>query len=108
MATKVIDETFLGSELKLNVSISPVGTVTMDDYDFVAEFYCTSKKKLIIKKQDAIRIDEENFVFLIDTNEIGYGMLKCAITAYIPDADFPDSIRTETKLIETGIIITKI
>ena len=33
---------FLGTELKLNVNIQPIGEITMDDYDFIVELYCFS------------------------------------------------------------------
>ena len=103
MATEV----FLGTELKLNINIEPIGTVTMDTYNFEVEVYCSPKKTIIVKKNDAIRIDESNYVILIDTNVVGAGDLKCKVTAQVPDADFSDMIRTEVVAMDTGIKIIK-
>jgi hypothetical protein len=100
-------EVFLGTELKLNVNIEPIGDVTMDNYEFEIEVYCSPKKSIVIKKGDAIRIDESNYVILIDSEVVGAGDLKCKITAHIPDGDFEDNIRTEVIGIDTGINIVK-
>jgi hypothetical protein len=54
-----------------------------------------------------IRVDSNNYIVLVDTNEVGAGDLKCKVTAYIPDGDFPDELRTEVVNIDTGINIIK-
>ena len=103
----MVTEVFLGTELKLNVNIEPIGTVTMDSYDFEIEAYCSPKRTIIVQKNEAIRIDESNYVILVDTNVVGAGDLKCKVTAQVPDADFSDMIRTEVVAMETGIKIIK-
>lgn len=97
----------IGTEIKLNLNIEPVGAFTMDSYDWVAEVFCNSQKSLIINKSEAIKVDESNYTLLIDTNKVGIGVLKCKVTAQIPDADFPDMTRTEVNTINTGIEITR-
>ena len=47
MAT-IHDSPFIGTELKLNINIEPMGSVTMDDYDFEVEVYCSIKRVLTI------------------------------------------------------------
>jgi hypothetical protein len=98
---------FIGTELILNIHIEPIGNITMDDYNFEVEVYCSPKRAIVAKKEDAIRVDESNYVVLVDTNVVGAGALKCKVTAYIPDGDFDDSLRTEVVAIETGINIVK-
>lgn len=100
-------EVFLGTELKLNVNIEPIGTVTMDDYNFEVEVYCSPKKTIIVQKSEAIRLDESNYIILVDTNVVGAGDLKCKVTAQVPDGDFSDMYRTEVVAIDTGIKIIK-
>lgn len=107
MATISYNNPFIGTELKLNINIEPMGDVTMDDYDFEVEVYCSIKRVLTIKKEDAIRIDENNYVILVDTALTGAGDLKCKVTAYIPDGDFGDALRTEVIGLNTGITIIK-
>ena len=98
---------FIGTELKLNISIENIGDLTMDDYNFDIEVYCSAKRIISINKADAIRIDENNCMVLIDTNNLGAGDVKCRITAYIPDVDFDDSIRTEVICVDAGVSIVK-
>lgn len=103
---------FLGTEIKLNIHIDPIGELTMEDYDFTVEAYCSAKKSLIINKSDAIPVvgadgKTNDYIILIDTSEIGTGNLKCKITAYIPDGDFKDEERTEVSIKESGIEIVK-
>lgn len=97
----------LGSEIKLNLNIEPVGGYTMDDYGFVAEVYCKAKKSVIIEKQQAIRIDANNYLLPVDTQEVGHGYINCKVSAQIPDKDFADGFRAEVVFIETNIEIIK-
>lgn len=103
---------FLGTEIKLNIHIDPIGELTMADYDFIVEVYCSAKKSLIINKSNTqlakpVEGAENDYIILIDTSEIGTGNLKCKVTAYIPDDDFEDEERTEVSIIDTGIEIVK-
>ena len=97
----------LGSEIKLNLNIEPAGGYTMDDYNFIAEVYCKAKKSVIVEKGKAIRIDANNYLLPVDTQELGHGYIKCKVTAQIPDVDFADGFRTEVVFIETNIEIIK-
>lgn len=107
MASTINESPFIGTELKLNIHIEPIGDTTMDDYNFEVEVYCSPKRPIIIPKANAIRIDSDNYVVLVDTNVVGAGDLKCKVTAQVPDGDFPDLIRTEVVCIDTGINIIK-
>lgn len=107
MATIQSNDPFLGTELKLNIHIEPMGSITMDDYGFEVEVYCSPKRPVMATKNDMIRVDSNNYIVLVDTNEVGAGDLKCKVTAYIPDGDFPDELRTEVVNIDTEINIIK-
>lgn len=97
----------IGTELKLNIHIEPMGDITMSNYDFEVDVYCSAKANINIKKQDAIYIDDNNYVVLVDTNDLGVGNVKCKITAYIPDEDFKDGFRTEISGVITDIEIVR-
>ena len=105
MATNT--EIFIGTELKLNVNIEPMGEFTMDDYDWYVEVYCSTKRVVALPKKTAIRIDSDNYVVLIDSEELGAGDVKCKVVALIPDFDFSDTIRKEVAMVDTGINIVK-
>lgn len=100
---------YFGSEIKLNVSIDAIGQYHMKDYDFECEFYCFSNKKIVLKKEAMIMQDDDNYLAVLDSKILGKGMLKCKITAYIPDGDLNsddnDGKRTEVLIIDTGIQI---
>lgn len=100
---------FLGTELKLNINIEPMGEMSMSDYDFDIELICGSFKKqsIVIKKDSAKKVDDDNYIVCFDTTDLGGGNLLCRVTAYIPDGDFKDGIRTEITEINTGIEIIK-
>lgn len=100
---------FLGTELKLNINIVPMGVVSMDDYDFNLDVYSqTSNKHIIIEKSNTKKVDKDNYVVIVDTEEIGVGRVMCKVTAYLPDGDFKDRNRKEVAVVDTGISIVKI
>lgn len=98
---------YVGTELKLNVNIEPIDSLSMSQYDWRAEVYCTPSKVVAIDKGDAIKIDNNNYVIRIDTAQIGVGVMKCKIIAFLTDNDFNDGTRTEVSIIDTGVTIVK-
>ena len=99
---------FLGTELKLNIHIDSIDGQHMSDYDFKVEVFANTKKTITIEKSDNTKckkVDNDNYLILLDTTEVGCGELICKITAYIPDNQFEDNLRTEVDVIKTGIII---
>lgn len=100
-------EYYLGSDAKLNVSMC-TDALTMDDMDFICEFYANSQKRLVISKADMIRKDEKNYIAVFNTDEIGLGIIKCIIRVDIPDSDCDDGIFNDILVINTGIPVRKI
>lgn len=100
---------YLGTELKLNINIEPIDEMTMDDYNFNVELICGLLKKTskVISKDKAKRIDQDNYMVCFNTDDLGVGKLRCKVTAYLPDGDFEDSLRTEITETDTEIEIIK-
>lgn len=101
---------YLGTELKLNVNIDPIGGIHMDSYDWKVELFTSPSKIVTVSSDDtdnALRQDEDNYIIKADTKAIGIGKLKCRVTAYIPDGDFSDYKRTEVQLYNPSIDIIK-
>jgi hypothetical protein len=96
---------YFGSEIKLNIGLEPIGDYSMDDYGFECEFYCYSNRRVVLTKDGMLRQDKDNYVAVLDSKSIGTGSLKCKITAYIPDVDCEDGLRTEVLSLDTGIQI---
>lgn len=96
---------YVGSEIKVNVGIEPIGGKSMKDYDFECEFYCYASRKIYIAKEAMLMQDDDNYIATLDSKSLGSGSLKCKITAYLQDADFADGLRTEVLVVDTGIQI---
>lgn len=101
MKTKI----YQGTEIKYNIHIAPVGNLSMDNYDFIVEFFCNPRKVVALRKERLIRIDEDNYVARVDSSALGNGDVKLKITASIPDNDFEDGIRTEVVCFDTDTVI---
>ena len=120
------NEVFLGTEIKLKISIDPTitaalegdkiveKTITMSEYNFTIDFYCNSKKVIVASKKgdtlvNLMKLEDDNnsYIAFINTGDLDAGLLKCKITAYIPDEHFKDKIRTEVQIKDTGINIIK-
>ena len=100
-----MDNVVLGTEVKVNVNIENIGKLTMDDYEFTCEFFCLPYKKVVLKKEELVRVDSANYIAMFDTAPIGTGELKCKIVAQLPDADCVDGIRIEVSVESVGVAI---
>lgn len=90
--------TYYGGDIKPYIELEPVGNLNMDDYDFQAEYFCYSNRRVVVKKQDMRRESANKYIASISTKDLGTGTLKCLVTRQIPDADFKDGMRTDVKL----------
>lgn len=97
----------IGTELKINVHVEPIDGLHMADYDFACLFYVHSGKFVEVRKNEMQRVDDDNYVALVDTSKTGPGEIVMRITARIPDSDFPDLLRTEVASCSTGITIRR-
>lgn len=96
-----------GSEIKLNINIKPIDSLHMSDYDFNVVFFTNTESKIVMNKDQCKKVDDDNYLALLDTTKLGLGKLKMKITAYLPDIDFDDELRTEVIQETTGIQIVK-
>ena len=97
--------TNVGTFLKFNVSLSLPGGFTMDDVDFTCEFFVYSDKVFRVAKADMVKVDENNYIAVVDTTKIGAGKLKLTVTAYVPDGN---KMRPEIETIDTGVYISEL
>lgn len=99
-----------GTEVKVNVSATFSGVEDMDSCDFECLFYPrlngvgNIRRGVSVHKGGMVRVDASNYVALVDTSVTGPGELMCRLKAEIPDADFPDGVRTEIMEGPTGIV----
>ena len=78
-------QTDLGTTYKLNINIEGLPG-TMDDVDFRCKFW-TYRKELTMDKKDMIRINENNYMAVIDSSLLGRGTIKVQTTVLVPDTD---------------------
>ena len=98
----------LGTEFKINVHVEPIDGLHMSGYDFECVFYVYTNKRVVIKKSELKKVDDDNYLAMIDTAKglmLGRGKVNLELTAYIPDGDFNDGVRTEKAIICTGVTI---
>lgn len=97
----------IGTELKINVHLDRLDGYRMSEIDFFCEFYVYTNRKVVVKKEEMIKEDDDNYVACVDSAKLGVGKVMCRATAYIPDADFDDGIRKEVESADTNITITR-
>lgn len=95
----------VGTELKFSMRFMPIDNYTANDYDFSIDAYCRPNTRLTIPKSECIQENDHTFLVMVDTAAIGAGTLSFEVTAYIPDADFPDKLRTEVVRFTTNVEI---
>jgi hypothetical protein len=85
---------YLGEEFKTKVWITSEMDFDLDEFDWEARLWCSTKKEVVIKKEQAIPLGGGVYVLRVDTTETGAGTLKLKVIAQVPDGDFNDGFRT--------------
>lgn len=97
----------IGTELKINVRIDRLDGYKMSDIDFTCDFFIYTNRKITVKKDAMVKVDDDNYVACFDSSQLGVGKIMCRVTAFIPDADFEDGVRKEIETVETNVTITR-
>lgn len=94
------------TKFKLNVWMEQIDGFHLSDVDFEVEIYTENSPKIHrIRKSEAIKVDEDNYMVRVDSSVCGAGRYWMTLIAKIPDTDFEDGIRTEVKTSFTGVTI---
>lgn len=91
-----------GTDIKFNISLAVEG-LTMDDFDFTIVF-SADKGMQSISKSEMFRVDEDNYIALVNTDNIGKGRVKLVIKALIPDSEFNVTRREVVQVLTDTII----
>ena len=92
------ERAFVGTELKFLVEIEAGGFSMVDD-DFTVTIKRGSKQH-VFQKADLVKDNEDKFYVCFDSAEFGTGTIQAVVTAYVPDSDFPDGLRTEVYMMD--------
>lgn len=98
-----METAYFGTELKYLIEIEAGGFSMVDD-DFTVTLTRGFKQR-VYEKTDLIRDEEDNFYVVFDSAEFGRGAVQATVTAYVPDTDFPDGLRTETFVMDLCVIM---
>lgn len=98
----------IGSQIKIGFSACLPDCLMMKDVEFCVDVYNFSDKdkSVTFKKEECIRICDNDYAVLVDTKTIGIGLVRLKLKMQIPDTDFPDGYRTEIINVNPRISIT--
>lgn len=89
---KTKDRYYVGTDLKFLLKIEAPGfNMADDEYEVRLE---SEGRTLTIQKSDMVE-GEDGFFLLVDTTELGDGLVKMIVTAKVIDDDFPKGYRRE-------------
>ncbi len=96
----------LGTVLKINIHMEELDGYHLADVDFHVKVSSVRTKKYVtIQKSSAIRIDDDNYIVVVDSLSLGLGRYYLTLYAQIPDIDVDGGLRLEVKTVDTGITI---
>lgn len=95
----------IGTTLKINVSADFGAGLKMDDAEFTCTFFTNNRRSVSVRKADMLRIDENNYLAVIDSRELGAGTITMLFDGEVDDGDCPDGKRHEVLRVKTGITI---
>lgn len=90
-----------GTEVKYKVDLTASG-FDMDSCDFFFTIYCGGKSLTVLKPE--LVTDGENWYLCFDTSGFDPGLMTVETTAFIPDTDFSEGIRTEVNSSTLGVL----
>lgn len=103
------EEVTLGSDTKIQFAADLPDGLKMEDVDFTGDVINADKKdtKVSFTKADCIKTDEgAAYVVLIDSDDLGVGVLMLRLVVMIPDTDYPSGFRKEVVKINPHVKIT--
>jgi hypothetical protein len=101
----------VGTTLKIAVT-ADIGNdkhLADGDINFECMFHVDgmSSKKQTCTKEEMIYLDDDTYMAVVDSANIGVGKYYCLLTVWIPDEDAPDNIRVEKVRFPTNINVVK-
>lgn len=94
----------IGTQFKINVCVEPIGGHHLSELDFVCTFFTQPNKFVTIKKEQMVKVDDDNYVAIVDSKYLSVGTIKMTIEVDVIDELFEGG-RKEIKTVCTGIKI---
>lgn len=100
------ENSVIGTMFKVNLNMTPIDGHTLASVDWEAKVFTESTyKSVTIRKSEARKIDDDNYIILIDSSILGAGKYYITLTAYLPDGDYANGVRIEKRTAFTGVTI---
>jgi len=102
-----MESVYIGTELKFLITIE-ADNFDMATNDFTVEIVRGPNHQFFTKADlvDEVYTEDEqemhHYYVCFDTASLGYGDVYAVVTAYVPDMDFDDGLRTEVYVVALG------
>ena len=95
----------VGTKIKLNVHADVGSGLHLSDVEFECMFYTNNARHrfLTVKKSEMVKVDNDNYIAVVDTAAVGAGGYMMKFSAYVPDGDCEGGYRLEVVRVDTGI-----
>lgn len=111
-----MDNVYVGTELKFLIEIE-ADNFSMVDNDFTVEIVRGPNHQFFAKADlvdeeyeeedtDHNTVTKHHYYVCFDTATLGIGNYCAIVTAYVPDLDFSDGLRTEVYKVELGKLMS--
>lgn len=97
----------IGTELKIKINVKPIDNIHLSDCSFSCIFFINTSKTVVLDKSQLLKVDDDTYIALLNSEDLGVGTIKMTINIKVPDSDFSDGYRTEIETVCTGITIKK-
>lgn len=82
-----------GTQFSIRIGMDPIDGNHMADVDFKAMFYVKERTFVEIDKSEMIKVDEDNYLALVDSAKTGKGQIKYRLFVDVPDTNWPSEFR---------------
>jgi len=110
-----MESVYIGTELKFLI------TIEADNFDMATDNFTVDivrglnrqhfeKSDLVDEEytetEGNVEVTKHHYYVCFDTATLGVGVVYAIVTAYVPDTDFEDELRTEVYKVELGKLMT--
>lgn len=86
-------DVLLGTQEPVKVSVDAIGTITMADMDFTIKYFSKVYGYAVtVPKSECVKVDENTYEIVVDTQRIGVGMLNVIVDLAIPYSNAPSGL----------------
>ena len=98
----------LGSDAKIAFTADLPDGMTMKDVDFTVTVYNADAidNKVVVEKAGCAMVSDNEYVVMVDSDELGVGVVMLKVVFQIPDTDFQTGYRREVVRINPNVRIT--